>query len=294
MKTFIIIIVTVNLLLYALAFRISLTKHQSIVIYCVCLGIQLLLLLLELNNVGYVGGGGDAAGDGMAQGYLHFMYIILQVIVAFFVLLTFVMRQLTENPRLRVAIIAAILLLLYVFIFTDFRHTFLLLTTLTATDESKLVFQDGIVYTLKDKPFTGVSIVEDWIICPQEQEQEQEVISEDNSKDWTANILDTTGYQTWIEAFPKDDSDANVKAWLETRPEGVTITYENGNEEDDVKPVHDDKRAKGLRITHYKNGLKHGKEKHYYTNDIILFGNRTELHCTTIYENGQVIDHQID
>jgi antitoxin component YwqK of YwqJK toxin-antitoxin module len=169
--------------------------------------------------------------------------------------------------------------------------------TTSTTDESKLVSRDGIVYTQKNKPFTGVSIIEDWIICP----QEQEVISKDNPMEWTASgessILDNPEYQTWMEAYPKDDSDANIKAWLETHPKGVTIAYEDEDEDEDelkVKETHDDKRVKGLRITHYKNGLKHGKEKHYYTNDIILFGNRTELHCTTIYENGQVIDHQLD
>jgi antitoxin component YwqK of YwqJK toxin-antitoxin module len=172
---------------------------------------------MEWANVGY-SGGSDAAGNGMAHGILHLSYIALQIINALFVFFAFVTRQFSGNLLLRLAIIAAIFSLLYFFLLTDYRRTFLLL--IPATEESKLIEKGGMMFTTKNEAFTGTSI---------------------------------------------------IKGWFDTYP-----------------TTHRENKQEGIRLTHYKNGLKDGEERLYYTINFSFFNlYRTELHCTTQYRNGR-------
>jgi len=71
---------------------------------------------------------------------------------------------------------------------------------------------------------------------------------------------------------------ATQKGYIETYPREKT-----GWRQQDGEAVY---THKGLRTTHYKNGLKEGTEKLYYTNYIIIFADRTSLRSVSRYRNG--------
>jgi antitoxin component YwqK of YwqJK toxin-antitoxin module len=84
---------------------------------------------------------------------------------------------------------------------------------------------------------------------------------------------------------------SRLKGRLETYPPVITEHFISTGENDVTQM--------GMRISHYKNGLKDGEERLYYTYPLgSLFGNpeKTELHCITHYRNGlkdgtEIINH---
>ena len=91
METFLRIFPFVNILLYVIAFAVAYNRGHNITAYVILVVIQLVLFVMQTKKVGFTGGG-DAAGNGMAMGFLYLIYQGLQII-AFIILLTVFFRK---------------------------------------------------------------------------------------------------------------------------------------------------------------------------------------------------------
>lgn len=98
MKLIISLLITINILLYVFGFYIGTKQQKSISVYYILLIIQVIVLILELFEVGYVGGN-DAMGNGMARSFLHLGYIGVQTLLAITLLIAFIIKVLRHRHK---------------------------------------------------------------------------------------------------------------------------------------------------------------------------------------------------
>ena len=222
---------------YTMVFNDALKRGQSTGIYWVFIAIHILILIYFLIATINSGRGGDAAGRGMSGGFAVLIYIALHGFIALLVLLTIVLRRIINfgslftfihSHLLATGVIVLLITALYLLFFVDLKGLFL---SLKSADETKLVLQNGIMYTPKNKAFTGKAVFKGYIL-------EHEPV---------------LGYGT----------------------EKTADEYEAAKHE-----------GAGKRITHYKDGLKEGKEKVYFTASDIQGKGYTCLFRVSEYRKG--------
>lgn len=81
----------INVAIYIFAFSIAYLRGQKMTLYVVLFVIQLVLAIMEVKRVGH-SGGGDAAGNGMALGFLHLIYRTIQAILLIVLIIVFVRK----------------------------------------------------------------------------------------------------------------------------------------------------------------------------------------------------------
>ncbi|HEY0742162.1 MAG TPA: hypothetical protein VGD40_11900 [Chryseosolibacter sp.] len=93
MEQFMRILVILNVLLYVPALTLAFHRGQGVKIYLVYMAIQAILLLMQVNKVGF-SGKGDAAGNGMEAGLLFVLYFAIQMVVFIVLIVTFIRKSL--------------------------------------------------------------------------------------------------------------------------------------------------------------------------------------------------------
>ena len=228
MKSFILISIFSVLSIYGIVLYNTLKKKQSATVYWVFLTIQIIILicfLLAINNPQ----GADLMGRAMAQGFAVILYIVLQVFMTILVLLFFVLRRRNFSNSSIIGIIVLMVAAIYILLFVDLKGLFL---SLKGINENKLVLQNEIMYTPKNKEFTGTAVFKGYTI-----EYRPEIIPE---------------------------------------TEKIDERYKTKNEYE----------YESIRVTHYKNGMKEGTEKVYFTSRNIIGKGHTYLYCVSEYSEG--------
>lgn len=142
--------------IYGFAFYKASKQHQSTIIFWVYLAIHIFFsiwyLIAEFNPIT----GSDAMGNAMENGFRMGVIIGFHIIITALLSFTFIFRLLRTNDWCSTGIFLLIVAISCVLIFVDYRYALLSLTPVT--NENKLVLQDGIMYTSKNKEFTGTAI----------------------------------------------------------------------------------------------------------------------------------------
>lgn len=87
-----ILLIAINIMLYVFGIWRGIKRRRSVTVYYVFLAVQVILLVMEFFEVGYVGGG-DAMGNGMERGFLHIAYIGVQILLAIALLVVFIIKM---------------------------------------------------------------------------------------------------------------------------------------------------------------------------------------------------------
>ena len=151
-KAFFYTVVGINVLLYILAFGLAFTKKQNMTFYVILLAIESLLILFWIvDSIG--SDGGDAAGSGMAEGF--YWLIMLAILIIFTLTLAITIPVKLNSPTVWKCLIATpfVLAALYGIYRIDFRGIYLKL--LPITDETSLVWNEGIAFDKNGNRFTG-------------------------------------------------------------------------------------------------------------------------------------------
>ena len=91
METLLRVLPIVNVVVYIFVFCIAYYREQKVTSYVFLLIIQLILVVMEVKRVGYTGGG-DAAGNGMALGFLHLIYRAIQTVLLVILIIVFIRK----------------------------------------------------------------------------------------------------------------------------------------------------------------------------------------------------------
>lgn len=150
--TILAIFVTLNVLMYVLAFYIAAVRHQKMGIYITLLVVQISIALIHIALPQIRSG--DAMGRGMAMGFRWFIFLGLHAIVFLTLAGIFLVR-------LHSAVVWGVLIAIPILFFggksllhyADFTNIYL--TLLPVTHEKNLTVRDGIVHNKRGKPFTG-------------------------------------------------------------------------------------------------------------------------------------------